>query len=66
MKNKADNNNLSMFSKETLDSLEMAEVTGGLDSTNVGCINIWKCKLTDEDCLPPVLPNLTCTPNLAC
>lgn len=65
MKNTEDNNSLSIFSKETLDSLEMAEIKGGLD-TNVGCINFWKCELVDSDCIPPSLPNYTCPPNLGC
>ncbi|MBQ4421166.1 MAG: hypothetical protein II878_06425 [Bacteroidales bacterium] len=35
---KTDKNSLSMFSQETLDSLEMAEILGGVDNT--GCTNI--------------------------
>jgi len=67
MKNTEDNNSLSMFSKETLDSLEMAEITGGDDTPLVniiGCIN-GKCSLIDSDCIPS-LPNYTCHPNLDC
>lgn len=41
MKN-IENKTLSMFSQETLDSLEMAEILGGVDNTgctNIGCSN---------------------------
>ncbi|MBR1770345.1 MAG: hypothetical protein IJ748_07820 [Bacteroidales bacterium] len=55
---------ISMFSKETLSSLEMAEILGGDDNTNcqnTSCTNEEKC--TDKGCSNNNCNNSACAAN---
>lgn len=64
---KENKKNSSMFSKETLNSLEMAEVLGGDNNTNcsnTGCTNI--CQNTSGCSNDECLPNSDCTDGIDC
>lgn len=65
--NRINKQNLSMFSKETLDSLEMAEVLGGDNNTNcsnTSCTN--RCQNTDDCENTKCETNFNCSGNCVC